>query len=81
MFDDYNLDISSGEIIGEAYITDLILVDEEFDEYLRKIDPVVYGNNHVGLYVFKLENVKKYNKKIKCKGKLGFWNYNEKMTY
>lgn len=56
-------------------------MDEEFDRNLRKIDPVVYGNNHVGLYAFKLENVKKYSKKIKCKGKLGLWNYNEKMTY
>lgn len=75
-YKDYNLDISSGEIIGEAYITDCILVDEKLDKSLRKIDEKVYGNNHVGLYAFKLENVKKYNKKIKAKGNLGLWNYN-----
>lgn len=74
-FKNYNLDISSGEIIGEAVITDCILVGEKFDDELRKIDPVVYSNNHVGLYAFKLENVKKYDKKIKVKGKLGLWNY------
>lgn len=74
-FKNYNLDISSGEIIGEAVISDCILVDERFDDELRKIDPVVYGNNHVGLYAFKLENIKKYDKKIKVKGKLGLWNY------
>ena len=78
-YKDYNLDISSGEIIGEAYITDCILVDEKLDKKLRKIDEKVYGNNHVGLYAFKLENVKKYNKKIKAKGKLGLWNYNDKI--
>ena len=75
-YKDYNLDISSGEIIGEAYITGCILVDEKLDKSLRKIDEKVYGNNHVGLYAFKLENVKKYNKKIKAKGNLGLWNYN-----
>ncbi len=78
-YKDYNLDISSGEIIGEAYITDCILVDEKLDKKLRKIDKNVYGNNHIGLYAFKLENVKKYNKKIKVKGKLGLWNYNEEI--
>lgn len=78
-YKDYNLDISSGEIIGEAYITDCILVDEKLDKKLRKIDKNVYGNNHIGLYAFKLENVKKYNKKIKAKGKLGLWNYNDKI--
>ncbi|MBR2708540.1 MAG: ASCH domain-containing protein [Bacilli bacterium] len=78
-YKDYNLDISSGEIIGEAYIADCILVDEKLDKSLRKIDEKVYGNNHVGLYAFKLENVKKYNKKIKVKGNLGLWNYKNKI--
>ena len=74
-FNEYNLDISSGEIIGEAYISDCILVDEKFDKKLKNIDPNVYANNHVGLYAFKLDKIKKYNKKIKIKGKLGLWNY------
>ena len=78
-FINYNLDISSGEIIGEAYITDCILVDESLDKKLRNIDKNVYGNNHVGLYAFKLEKIVKYDKKIKVKGKLGLWNYNEKI--
>ena len=77
-FKDYNLDISSGEIIGEAYITDCILVDEKMDKELRGIDKNVYGNNHIGLYAFKLENVKKFDKKVKVKGRLGLWNYNKK---
>ena len=72
-----NLDISSGEIIGEAYINDCIKVDDDFDKKLKKIDPLVYQNNYDGLYAFKLENIVKYNKKIKVKGKLGLWNYND----
>lgn len=65
-FINYNLDISSGEIIGEAYITDCILVDESLDKKLRNIDKNVYGNNHVGLYAFILEKEKNI-KKIKVK--------------
>ena len=72
----YNITYSSSEIIGEATITDCILVDEEFNKELIKYNKTVYGNNHIGLYAWKLENIKKYDKKIKVKGKLGLWNYN-----
>ena len=65
-------------MIGEATITDCILVDEEFNCELRSIDPVVYGrSNHTETYAWKLENVVKYEKPIPCKGKLGLWNYCE----
>ena len=77
-FNNYNLDISSGEIVGEAYITDCILVDEKFDKALREIDSNVYCSNHVGLYAFKLDKIVKYDKKIKIRGRLGLWNYNKK---
>ena len=80
-FSDYDLDISSGEIIGEAVITDCILVDKAFDQTLSMLDSLVYGNDHVGLYAFKLENIKKYDEKIKVKGKLGLWNYDENLIY
>ena len=74
-FNNYNLDYGHGEIIGEAYITDCILVDEEFNQNLRKTDNVVYGkSNHVEKYAWKLENIKKYDKTIPMKGKLGLWN-------
>ncbi len=75
LFKDYNLVYSKGEIIGEAEITDCILVDEKFNKELYKIDNLVYKNNHIGLYAWKLDNVIKYNKKIPIKGKLGLWNY------
>ena len=41
-----------------------------------KKNSLVYGNNgHVENYAWKLENIKKYDKKIKVNGKLGLWNY------
>ena len=77
-FKDYNLECSKGMIIGEAELVDCILVDEKFNKELRDIDPIVYGrSNHVETYAWKLENVKKYDKPIPIKGKLGLWNYDE----
>ena len=75
-FKDYNLEYELGAIIGEAEITDCILVDETFNKELRDIDPIVYGrSNHVETYAWKLENIIKYDKVIPVKGKLGLWNY------
>lgn len=75
---DYNIEINKGAIIGEADLADCILVNEEFDEELRNIDEIVYGNNHINNYAWKLENIKKYDKPIPIKGKLGLWNYEVK---
>ena len=75
-FKDYNLDYITGAIIGEAEIVDCILVDKEFNDDLRVKNPVVYGrSNHTETYAWKLDNVKKYDKIIYTKGKLGLWNY------
>lgn len=77
-FKDYNLTYNPGYIIGEAEITDCIKVDEKFNQELRKINPIVYGrSNHVENYAWKLENIKRYDKPIPCKGKLGLWNHEE----
>ena len=77
-FSKYNLEYYKGAIIGEATITDCILVDTKFNEELRKINPLVYArSNHVETYAWKLENIKKYDKPIYIKGKLGLWNYEE----
>ena len=54
---------------------DCILVDEKFNNNLKKIDPKVYKHNLVGQYAWKLENVVKYEEPIEIKGKLGLWNY------
>ncbi len=79
-FKDYDLECVKGAIIGEAYITDCILVDEEFNKELISINPAVYGrSNHTETYAWKLENIKKYDKLILVKGKLGLWNYEGKL--
>ena len=75
-FKNYDINIKPGYIIGEATISDCILVDEEFNKELRKINPIVYGkSNHTETYAWKIENVKKNDNPIPCKGKLGLWNY------
>lgn len=48
------------------------------DTGLRKKDPIVYENNHVGVYAWKLKNIIKYDCPIFIKGKLGLWNYMKK---
>ena len=74
-FSCYDLDYIKGAIIGEAEITDCILVDEKFDKDLRNLNNIVYGNNHIGNYAWKLDNIKKYEEPIYIKGKLGLWDY------
>lgn len=75
LFEGYNLNYSKGMIIGEAVITDCILVDDIFNKELYNKNNLVYKDNHIGLYAWKLENVKKYDNPICIKGKLGLWNY------
>ena len=75
-FKDYNLNCSQGAIIGEAELVDCVLVDSKLNQELRKIDPIVYGRSkHTETYGWKLENVKKYDVPIPCKGTLGLWNF------
>lgn len=74
-FKKYNLEYVSGAIIGEAEIVDCILVDVDFKEKLLLENKEVYKNSSG--YAFVLKNVKKYDKPIYCKGKLGLWNYEE----
>ena len=81
-FKDYNLNCSKGMIIGEALLTDCILVTKEFEEELLKIDKTVYGReSHEMTYAWKLENVIKYDKPIPIKGQLGLWNYEKETMY
>ena len=78
-FKDYNLKYELGAIIGEAELVDCILVDKEFNDKIRSIDPIVYGrSNHTETYAWKLQNIKKYDNPIPAKGKLSLWNYEDK---
>ena len=76
-FKDYNLKYNPGCIIGEAELVDCIEVNETFENMLMEINPLVYGKSkHERKYAWKLKNIKKYDKPIPIKGKLGLWNYN-----
>lgn len=75
-YKEYNLNYTMGAIIGEAELVDCILVDDCFNKKLNKANPLVYGrSDHVGVYAWKLANIKKYKEPIFIKGKLGLWNY------
>lgn len=75
-FKEYNLDYASGEIIGEAVISDCVKVDESLILKLRAKNPLIYSKSSYNeTYAFYLTDVKKYEKRIPCKGKLGLWNY------
>lgn len=77
-FTKYNLDYGKGEIIGEAILTDCILVTKKFEDKLFEMDPLVYcKSDHARVYAWKLENVIKYDKRILCKGSLGLWNFDD----
>lgn len=77
-FRQFNLDFPLGCIIARANIDEVIKVDDEFREVLRKENNLVY--NHIindkeyKGYAFKLSNVEILNP-IYINGKLGLWNY------
>lgn len=75
-FENYDLDYIKGAIIGEALLVDCIKVDNDFNNYLTNINPIIYGRrSHVGMYAWKIENIEKYDIPIYTKGKLGLWTY------
>lgn len=72
----YNFEYPLGVILGEATLVDCIKVDENFNNELRNINPLVYGrSNHVENYAWKLEDIVIYEDPIPVKGQLGLWNY------
>lgn len=72
-FECYDLNYIRGAIIGEAEITNCILVCDSFKKELMGINPLVYSKTDT--YAWKLENIIMYDKPIYMKGKLGLWNY------
>ena len=75
-FKSYSIKCNPGYILGEVELIDCIKIDEDFNSKLTSINPLIYGRkNHVGYYAWKLKVIKKYDKLIPCKGKLGIWNY------
>ena len=71
-----NLDYDKGAMVAEATLTDCILVTDELEKELLKINKDVYKKSkHKRVYAWKLENIKKLDKKIYVNGKLGLWNY------
>ena len=66
-------DLPLGYIIGKATLVDVKKYNNE--EEHRKDSNLHLASSYWGGYGFILNNVQRM-KEIKCKGKLGFWNYN-----
>ena len=74
-FNKLNINYPFGAIIGEATLTDCVLVDKEFNKKLHDMDPLIYfRTSYESKYAWKLENIIKYENPIPCKGHLGLWN-------
>ena len=55
-FDDYNLEYVNAVIIGQADLIDCILIDEDFNQKLKKLNNQIYHDS-VGYYAWKLDKI------------------------
>lgn len=67
-------DFVCGYIICKCELVDCILMDEKFIKNLDK-EELKYGFYEIGRYAWILRNIKPLNSPIKCKGKLGIWEF------
>ena len=80
-FSNYSLEYPVGCIIAKVTISACIEVNDDFRDFLKQENPLVYSHvvndkDWKG-YAFKIENVEKLEPKY-MNGKLGLWNYEEK---
>ena len=64
---------------GKGIDRDMLYIADKykFNLVLKKNNSLVYHGNYCDNYAWKIENVKKYDKTIPVKGKLGLWNYDK----
>lgn len=73
-----NIDFPLGCIIGKVNLDDCIVVDNQLENKLLRINKLVYGQSlNRGGYAFKISNPIKIDL-IYVKGKLSLWEYNKK---
>ena len=75
-FEHLNLNYPKSRILAKVCIADCIELNPDINKKIIMENELVYGHkfDRTG-YAWKLENVIKYDNKIRCKGKLGLWNY------
>ncbi len=75
-FKHLNIPFPTGVIMGKAYLEEVLEMDKELEEKLKKENALVYGKSLTrGAYAFKLRDITKLDNYIEVKGKLGFWNF------
>lgn len=81
-FKNLDLEYPKGCIIAKAKITNCIYVDDKFVKEVVLKNPKIYksliNKDNWSGYGFKMEEVKEIEP-IQINGKLGLWNYNEKI--
>ena len=77
-----NLDYPQGCILAKVTLSDCVQVDEDFRDKLRQENSVVYAgvieDKTWQGYGFQLNDIQKIEP-VFINGKLGFWEYNEKI--
>ena len=73
-FEDMHLNYPKGNIIAEVNLDDCILIDKKFNEQLKGNSKVYGTDDKIGIYAWKLSNVKIINNNKNIKGQLGLWN-------
>lgn len=68
-----------GTIFVKCQLTDCVLIDEKYAEYVKKNDPLCYdcGDYTPGRYAWILSNIE-YIEPIYAQGQLSIWNYPKK---
>jgi hypothetical protein len=67
-------DFACGYIICKCELVDCILMDENFIKNLDK-EELKRGFYEIGRYAWILRNIEPLKSPIKCKGKLGIWEF------
>ena len=76
---DLNLEYPIGVVLCKATITDCIELNPQVNNKINESNPLIYGEkNRVG-YAWKLENIRVINSDKEVKGKLSFWEIDEKI--
>lgn len=67
-----------GHIIAEATLVDCIYMDDTFISKIKENNQeYICGEYSIGRYAWVLKDIKKLDKPIPAKGKLGIWTYND----
>lgn len=74
-----NIELNFGYIICKCNLVDCIYMDEDYIENIKKNNYTEYlcGEYKIGRYAWILKDIEILDNKIKAKGKLNIWNFDD----